>query len=112
MEEKVQYIWLWIHLVFLSVKILLSECYIIVLYTPYHASIAQNFSIFCDSKLFMNTVADRLVTLRAGGSYPVKAFFTNPLSKSLTNVMFHIEGAKLTKSQKISGRYAMASAVL
>ena len=60
----------------------------------------------------MNTVADQLVTLQAGGSYPVKAFFTNPLSKSLTNVMFHIEGAKLTKSQKISGRYAMASAVL
>lgn len=51
---------------------------------------------------------DRPIELTAGATYSVKAFFTNPLSKSLTNVMFHVEGAKLTKSQKIPGRYVMS----
>lgn len=56
-------------------------------------------------RMIFDAVLDQPIQLSAGGTYPVKAFFTNPLSRSLTNIMFHIEGAKLTKSQKISGRY-------
>jgi transglutaminase 1 len=56
--------------------------------------------------------SDQQIELEAGGSYPVKVFFTNPMAKSLTNVMFHIEGTKLTKSQKIAGRYVYTTTAL
>ncbi|CAI8010090.1 Hemocyte protein-glutamine gamma-glutamyltransferase [Geodia barretti] len=47
---------------------------------------------------------DEWVELSAGKSYPVKAYFTNPLQKPLTNVVFLIEGARLTKPLKIPGK--------
>ena len=57
-------------------------------------------------------VSDKPIELLAGGSYQVKALFPNPLSKSLTNLMFYIEGAKLTKSQKKPGRYVYMTTML
>ena len=51
-------------------------------------------------------VSEQPIELKAEGSYPVKAFFTNPMAKALTNVVFHIEGTKLTKPQRMEGMYA------
>lgn len=58
------------------------------------------------SKHIYAVLKDNVVKLAAGGSYLVKAFFKNPLKKSLTNIMFHIEGAKLTKALTLPRRYA------
>lgn len=44
---------------------------------------------------------DESVKLKAGKTYPVRVYFTNPLEKTLTNVIFFVEGARLTKPLKI-----------
>lgn len=55
---------------------------------------------------------DESQELKAGGTYSVKAFFTNPLKKPLTNVVFHIEGTRLTKPLKLPGQYVIIMHIL
>ena len=42
--------------------------------------------------------------LKAGGSYDVTTSFINPLNKPLTNVVYFVEGAKLTQPLKKEGK--------
>ena len=49
-------------------------------------------------------VSEEAIELVGGKTYSVTASFTNPLKKPLSNVIFHIEGARLSKAQKIKGK--------
>jgi len=51
-------------------------------------------------------VSDAPVDQRGGQSCSVTASFTNPLKKTLTNVVFYIEGAQLTQTAKMEGKWA------
>lgn len=42
-----------------------------------------------------------------GQEYNVKASFTNPLVRAMSNVVFHVEGVRLLKAQKIEGKYVL-----
>ena len=73
-------------------------------YNPYSLFLpSDNVKWFLEMPLSLTVLEDPL-ELRGGRSYPVTASFTNPLKKNLTNVVFHVEGARLLPATELKGK--------